>query len=59
MCGLVCIFYLNFQVRFFTAFAVHAALFAWRINFNRFNNIAAKMQVQSKTGCRNQVQQHN
>ena len=58
MCGLVCIFYFNFQMRVFAAFAVHAALFGRRINLYRFDNIAAKMQVQSKAGCRNQVQQH-
>lgn len=45
MRSLVCIFYLNFQMCFFTAFAVHATLFGWRINFYRFDDTTAKMQV--------------
>ena len=59
MRNLVCIFYLNFQMRFFTALAVHATAFGWSINFNRFNDIATKMQVQRKASCRNQIQQQD
>lgn len=47
------IFNFNFQMRFFTTFAIHAALFGWRINFYRLNCIVTKMQVQGKAANRN------